>query len=523
MNSQTCIHAGSICDGIVNCPEGDDEHLCSINEAQCPSLCSCLHLAIVCFEAYFLNITTGEFPYQVVFITYSAPNFISQFLSQMKLVRILSLKNNKLKSMCSILPSVSSTLLIDFSFNEIEYISRNCFSKGLNLKLIKLNNNQISTFFRATILHLNNLDYLDLSGNNLTTIFNDLSSIYVSLKILVVFKNRLDIRLTSSLKTVGVQLFLTNNYHLCCITPTKIMCTSEVPWYTVCSSLLINGSLRVSYYVVSFVIIITSVLSFIAQKISNKNEFTSSFIIIMYSISFEDFLSGFYLIILWLNDLQYGDEFITRGAKWTSSGNCLAAFFIFLHFNLVSPILLDLLSFSRLMVITDPLTTCFKHNNFVLKVVLGIFLLTTPITGLLILLIFKEKASVPFRLCSPLVYIHRSFSFFSFLALALFGLQIFACIWNILIYTKLWRVIKKKDEEIYSILKQKQISIAPFAQIFVLVSSNILCWFAGNMIYIAGIFMEKYPIEMMMWTTIVVSPINSIVHPVVFVSMVSKR
>ena len=522
--SETCIHVGDTCNGIADCPEGDDEHLCSLSNVICPPFCNCLHVTIVCFNTKLSSINSAtEFPYQIVFVTYSESSSFTQFLPYMKDIRILSLQNNKLTTICNSLPSLKDTLLIDLGFNKIGEIKSKCFYYGFSITVLKLNNNQLTTFYKASILHLKSLEYLDLSSNNLRIIFNDFSDTYVSLKILIIFKNKFERMSKPSLKAMGIKLLLTNNYHLCCLISPGSICTAHVPWYTTCSSLLINGNIRVCYYLMSFIIIITNVLSFIIQKISNRNRLHNSFITITYLISFEDFLLGAYLIILWLNDLKYGKDFISNSTNWTSSGNCYILYFFFLHFNLVSPIALGLLSLSRFMVIRYPLTTQFKQNNFILKVVFGIFLLATLFTSLIILLILNRKESISFRLCSALVHLHRSTSLFIFIPLGLIAIQIFACAWNVVLYTNLWKALKRQAKEFNTVITTRQKLSIPLAQIFIFVSANVLCWFWGNIVYLAGIFMKNYPIEMIMWATITISPINSIIHPVVFVSMVSKR
>ena len=523
ISSQTCIHISSICDGIVDCPNGDDEHLCSLSKG-CPSFCDCLHLTIVCLNIQNFDIQTAiEFPYQIIYITLSAPSFIYNFLSQLQTAKVLSLKNDQLRSICNHLPSINGTVMIDLSSNIIAQVTKKCFLNGYSVKVIKMNNNQLSTFCKATILHLYNLILLDLSNNSLRTLFHDLHDTHISFKILIVFNNQINIMTKSSLKTVGIQLLLTDDYHLCCSASSKTICTAHTPWYTVCSFVLINGNLRVCYYLVSFVIIITSILSLVAQKLSTKNDVKRSFSIIMYSISFVDFLFGVYLVILWLGDLKYSDSLIIESSNWKSSGYCLVAYFITLNFNIISPALLSILSFARLMIIINPLKTSFKHKYFVLKMILCIVSLAFFISSLVFLSVLSDKVKVPFRLCSPLVYTPGSSSFFRVITLGLISFQMSACILIVLMYTKLWKTLKMKDEEIGNILKQKQKSIAPYVQICILMFSNVLCWILGNMIYSVSVFMDQYPIHMMMWTTVLVSPINSVIHPIVFILIVSKK
>ena len=46
-----CVHPSEVCDGIFQCPNGDDENLMFCGRKECPPDCSCLGLAVVCHGA----------------------------------------------------------------------------------------------------------------------------------------------------------------------------------------------------------------------------------------------------------------------------------------------------------------------------------------------------------------------------------------------------------------------------------------------------------------------------------------
>ncbi len=48
--TEVCIHLGDLCDGTVNCPQEDDEQLCTLNQHFCPPVCICLALAMQCVD-----------------------------------------------------------------------------------------------------------------------------------------------------------------------------------------------------------------------------------------------------------------------------------------------------------------------------------------------------------------------------------------------------------------------------------------------------------------------------------------
>ena len=56
-----------------------------------------------------------------------------------------------------------------------------------------------------------------------------------------------------------------------------------------------------------------------------------------------------------------------------------------------------------------------------------------------------------------------------------------------------------------------------YIQIFIVTVSNILCWIPSGIIYLVALFLKKYPVNLIIWSTIAVTPINSVINPVVFI------
>ena len=54
-------------------------------------------------------------------------------------------------------------------------------------------------------------------------------------------------------------------------------------------------------------------------------------------------------------------------------------------------------------------------------------------------------------------------------------------------------------------------------------ASNILCWFPVNIVYISAMYLSVYPIDLVLWTTVVIMPLNSLINPCIFISMKLKQ
>ena len=56
-----------------------------------------------------------------------------------------------------------------------------------------------------------------------------------------------------------------------------------------------------------------------------------------------------------------------------------------------------------------------------------------------------------------------------------------------------------------------------YMQVCLVISSNVLCWIPSGIIYLVTMSLDKYPIKLVIWSTIALTPINSVVNPIVFI------
>ena len=60
-------------------------------------------------------------------------------------------------------------------------------------------------------------------------------------------------------------------------------------------------------------------------------------------------------------------------------------------------------------------------------------------------------------------------------------------------------------------------------QLIITSTSNIICWFPANVIYLSAMFLSSYSIDLVIWTTVIITPINSIINPSVFIITIIKK
>ena len=150
-----------------------------------------------------------------------------------------------------------------------------------------------------------------------------------------------------------LKLLETDDYHLCCLGQGQTHCTAQIPWFVSCTSFLRNENIITSFYVISTIIVIFNIISFIMKSDSQANS------LIMRSIHLTDITYGIYLFILWINDLKFR-HFIVYDSSWSSSIMCYISFTIALNFSLISPLLLSFMALQRYLIVAYPYNHHFK-------------------------------------------------------------------------------------------------------------------------------------------------------------------
>ena len=170
---QYCTHPVEVCDGYSHCPQGDDEKLCDIRG--CPNGCLCLGRGIVCREEQFSYIPAIPF-LEIVYLSVGSnymhfPEF-SNLSSLSKLV-ILDLSSAMVINICPALQEhytfYHSLHLLYLQHNYMNHLSSACFAKLSSLLVINLQGNPL--------LHIADDAFKDITLNVLILSKTPLSSL----------------------------------------------------------------------------------------------------------------------------------------------------------------------------------------------------------------------------------------------------------------------------------------------------------------------------------------------------------
>ncbi len=355
-HQDVCIHLSNVCDGQIDCPKSDDEFLSSLNQKTCPRSCFCITFAVHCTNGT-INDTIFLDHFSPLIFAVQQSSFATTSLSLPDLISFTT-TNTDLKNFCPLTSKAHKILAVNTGHNKIQAIDYDCFKHNIKLKIVLINNNFIPRLKSRLFVGLSDLQVLNLSNNPLShidrTVFDEMPSFQL-FSFLIDQSSVLDGDIFQHLK---VKIFQTDDFYICCTVPGKPLCTSKKPWYVSCSDLLLSLSIKVTFYCISFAIIAMNIVSCILQRIMYTKETntkkTGAYGDSVAAVNFGDILFSVPLFVLWIADLVYKETYSLHQRFWMSSPFCYVTFGLFLMFNILSPLALCLLSFSRYMVVEYP-------------------------------------------------------------------------------------------------------------------------------------------------------------------------
>ena len=252
--------------------------------------------------------------------------------------------------------------------------------------------------------------------------------------------------------------------------------------------------------------------------ITIKNLVLEEFLIcIVTFIGIVDITVSIPLVILWGNDLYFKDDFVFTMEEWKSSIICFISFGISIHFVLIAPFLTILLSYVRHTVIKNPFHVTFKRTEFTFKLITFGYACSWLFASFLTILFWLISGKMPNVYCSPFFDPSETFSLAVISSFFLISIHLFAFLLNFVIHVNLILVASKAQGKGIKMNSKRQNTKPLIIQIIYITFSHLLCWISDMIIYIIIYFMKNYSIEMILWKLACISPLNSILIPIIFI------
>ncbi len=528
--SHVCIHAAFVCDEKEDCPFGDDESLCLLHDVVCPVLCNCLTFVLSCSQT---KVTQSSFTSLSVFrvLQFEYSSLISVECLTTPEMLSLTVKHTKMQRFCQLLQAESKVKVLSIQNCNVYQIDVDCF-KGVSLVgMIKLSETNITHLSSCAFDNLTLLKYLNISHNPVCMIDQNAFVNIPQLALFSIVNISFDgVEILEIIAHFPLAYLETEKHQFCCQRQETAKCSTETPWYVSCSDLLINSGIKITCYTFSASILVMNILSIVLHRRSfgrdtEKGRCNSLQVVAVNAV---DISCSIPLIVLWIEDLVYEGFYIVHEHSWKSSAACYVISALFLLFNFLSPFILGLLAQSRLSITRNPFESKFSETSFVLKVLsatFGTFLLIAIILTVVesVVNCYVLGAAIPLSVCSPFVDPQNQIVTIKVFTWTVIVFQHISVVFIIVIYIKLFVSLKKSQEKVKDCVSKQQSTTPLVVQIIIVTSSNIVCWIPCCVVYLLSMFLEQYPIRMMVWIIVAVNPINSLINPCVFVFTMCRK
>ncbi len=508
-----CIHLLKVCDKKVDCSQGEDELFCSMKYTVCLSQCTCLAFAIDCEDSNLISMTLWQF--KLIYIRNAT--FGVDIKLQSKTTAFVCILS-KITDLCRMLNQVKDLLHLDVASNQIVNVKSSCFKKAQKIKICGLSKNLLKELPSDVFSNLEALKVLNLSGNPIKFVDNKVFFGVTGIKLLSLninenLKTDMDI-----LESLNLNILENSAFEVCCLAPENAKCTTQVPWFGSCTDLLPNAAFKITFYCVSSLLLVINVVSIIMQRMAFKQGSDKSFafgtMVILVNVA--DILHSVPLFVVWIADIFHGAKFPLSANDWKESFYCIVIFHLFLFCCCLSPTLLLVLAYSRLMVVMHPLDSKFKQTNHVVRVNGAVFSSAFLVASVVATLSMSIYSKVPFTICSPFQDPNNE-QMLTVVIIIVRMLFLLAMVISILAaYTALIISLKESQKRVQASKSKKESNTSLLLQIVTLTASNLICWVPSSVIFTVGVFWQPYPTQMLMWIVIAADPINSLMDPVVF-------
>ena len=204
-----------------------------------------------------------------------------------------------------------------------------------------------------------------------------------------------------ALHDLSVNLIVTDDFHLCCISMKETFCPATKPWYISCSDILRKQNMKGLYTSISIIVILLNATSILILVLTRESSKTFSVTVI--SINLNDSLCGVYPANIWISNIVFKDQFIVKEEICRSGAVCFIAFGVSFWFSILIQLVLIFLSLSRLMIVFYPIYTIFKITNFVKKSLFLTYLISFCTSLSFTVLLKCNYKILTFSLCLPFI------------------------------------------------------------------------------------------------------------------------
>ncbi len=520
--TNVCIHLIEVCNDIIDCFLGDDESLCSLTNAFCPQNCKCLTFAAFCQDINILPSMSFTF-YKFIMLDSSVVCSNVDLLSDS--TWSFKITHSNISSVCDLMSEGSKLQFVNIAHNRIVSLSTGCFKKTKLLAFIAVDFNCLTSLQVGLLNKLDRLQFLNISSNPIQELVSETFSDLSGMKAIFLLNMTINEADGAVFAGLNVTLLQVSDFALCCLAESSSVCTVAAPWYFSCDDMLPSSLLKGTFWTISFAIMCLNVVATALQEKQGTDEKKRSrpSRYITLSVIASDLIFVVAVLIACVADHTFQGVFFIKGLKWHKSFFCWCVYFLFLFFAFLSPSVLCILSFSRLQIVKRPFDTKFKEAHFVFKLLTVVFLVILCLVSLFTLTVWLldtlslNKVKRRF-LCSPFVDLSHTLVVPMILTFLKVFWEVASLVCIFTSYFNFFQSISKSQDKMKASTSKAASNVPFYIQIIPTTVSSTLGWIPSAVVFILCLFLKRYSLNVLFWTTIVIVPLNSLVNPIVFIT-----
>ncbi len=519
-----CVALTDVCNNVNDCPQSDDEMFCIPRIPDCISGCECLLFSISCTRKEPKSLTfIGTLPYIAVAIHHFQTQMLHRILALLNQTIILLSRDNNIHDLCLFMKNISflkkNQFLyhMDFSQNKIKSLTSKCFDLENCIAHLNMSSNKILSIGWQALHRLHCLLTLDLANNYISTLQQYSLSNLQSLQILNLTGNLfLNVYWLALVGSNNIKIISTNSYKICCIKPTiKTSCTVTPLWPNSCRKLLGSAAIEIVTWFISCLGVLMNMPPLLCYGKLYSSDIGKSYRITVACISFGDLLMSISLLIIAVADKALGNRYMEYESQWRKHVICYSVAAISLSSNLISVFTLHVMALSRLFVIKYSMKTVFVKVKYVFYILTFGIAIGIVLGAVLVLSyrFFSNRAYTETGLCLLIGY--KDQSLFSILNTTVMILTQGTSALTIPgIYFSMFRSLsihREKMKEMTTSVKHDGATRS-----FIASMVNLTCWIPSCILLIMTLTWKNYPYRILVWTIVIVLPLNALLDPVIF-------
>ena len=529
-DSTVCVHVDHVCDGWSQCPQRDDEWLCGM---VCPPQCLCQGHAFLCSQPFPAHL----FPQLRYLDARGSGMTLDNVINNAYLVN-LNLADCSIQALSNI--EFLNLRIIDLSWNEITTITMNVFLNCKNLRVLVLRGNPLSSVTNTVSNQRHHsLRTLDLSKTHIGVIDSQLLSLTPEIRFLnISFCDLLSIgpqgfQSLHEMKELDIRgnfiqhfphdifrglssldLILSAHYRLCCsdILPKRssdIKCVAQQSVLSSCQNLFATDFYRPLYLSLSILAVLGNVACFFSNLVIRRN-----ICVFMVCLHCANLCMGIYTTVIAAAQEMFLGQYSKYEQRWTSSVACKVAGFMWLLSSEVSVLTIFLFTVDLLIVLCFPLSV-HRFNETSAVVVCA----TTWLVGILLAVIPLFPGLSHFGhygqtgMCTLMTHASPTFQikFGLFQCIAVFNCL--SCIAILIGQAKVKRSVSIHPIMVESSMKHVCASVGLKMKIAV---TDAVGWIAVTACIVLGIAGMAESQRVNVFLSVVVLPLNSAVNPLLY-------